>query len=485
MVTVDPSAIEESEVPSAIEESQVDDTREGLGFALFALSAAGLIVSLQQTVVIPLLPQLATQLHTNIAGVTWLFTGALLAGAVATPLLSRFGDMYGKKRMILLCMCALILGSIICAFANSLGTYIAGRSLQGISAAMIPLAIGLIRDLFPRERLTTAIGMVSGTIGVGGTVGMLITGFVANETTNPHPVFWLTAGLGVAATALIATSIKDLGVRHGGKPDYAGAILLATLLVCLLLAISEGPQWGWTSRSVVGLFGAATVLCVIWILVELKVKQPLVRLPLLVGARSLSANLASAFLGFAMFGFISLMSNFVQTPHEKFGYGLSGSVLAVGLYGVPTAVLMTFFSFRAGRIVARIGAAYSLAIGAAFAGSASLWLAAFNAHGYDMVISNILQGTGFGIGYAALGTLAVQHVPIGESGIASGINALVRTAGGSIAGALTASILSAYTIAGTGFATLHGYVISFTMLGVGALIAAAIAVGHGLKYRGE
>ncbi|WP_306360567.1 MFS transporter [Nocardia sp. CC227C] len=456
-----------------------------LGMTLLALCAAGLVVSIQQTVVIPLLPRMIGQLHTDVSGVTWLFTAALLTGAVATPLLARFGDMFGKKRMVMVAMGLLIIGSVVCALAETLGVYIAGRALQGTSAAMIPLAIGIIRDTFPRERLVGAIGVVSGTMGIGGTVGLLVTGVIADRTTDPHPVFWLTAALGVAATVLIQFSAENNGVRHGGRPDFLGAVLLAGLLVSLLLGISQGPRWGWASGSVLALFAAAAALTVIWVLVELKVKQPLVRLQLLVGPQSLSANLASALLGFALFGSFTLISNFIQTPADQVGYGLSGSVLAVGLYGIPSAVLMTFFSFRTGRIAARIGPAYTLAIGATFAGLSMAWLAVFHDHGYHMVISNILQGTGFGIGYAALGTLAVQHVPMSESGIASGINSLVRTAGGSIAGAVTASILSAHVIAGTTVPTLDAYVASFAILAVGAFLTAAVAVGHGLRHRGD
>ncbi|UGT39444.1 MFS transporter [Nocardia yamanashiensis] len=472
-------------VGQAVDTKPDDRSQANLGLTLLALCAAGLVVSLQQTVVIPLLPRMIVQLHTDVSGVTWLFTASLLTGAVCTPLLSRFGDMYGKKPMVMTAMGVLILGSVICAFATTLGVYIVGRALQGISAAMIPLAIGIIRDTFPPERLVGAIGVVSGTMGVGGTVGLLATGIIADHTQNPHPVFWLTAGLGVVATVLIQVSAKNNGVRHGGKPDFIGAALLAGLLVCLLLGISEGPRWGWGSSSVIGLFVAAAVLTVVWVLMELKVSQPLVRLPLLVGPQSLSANVASALLGFAMFGSFTLISNFIQTPADKVGYGLSGSVLAVGLYGIPSAALMTFFSFRTGRIAAKIGPAYTLAIGAAFAGASMAWLAISHDHGYDMVISQILQGTGFGIGYAALGTLAVQHVPMSESGIASGINSLVRTAGGSIAGAVTASILSAHLIAGTKVPSVNAYVASFAILSVGAFLTAAVAVGHGLRHKGE
>ncbi|RMI30918.1 MFS transporter [Nocardia stercoris] len=454
-----------------------------LGATLFALCAAGLVVSLQQTVVIPLLPRLLSQLHTDVGGVTWLFTAALLTGAIATPLLSRFGDMYGKKSMVLACLTLLTLGSIVCALAGSLPIYILGRALQGTSAAMIPLAIGIIRDTFPREQLTTAIGVVSGTMGVGGTVGMLVTGAIAQHTTNPHPIFWIVAAMAAATLAIITVTISDTGARHGGRPDIVGALLLAGLLTCLLLGISEGPSWGWGSTRVVALLIGAVVLTAVWVVAELKVAQPLVRMQLLAGPKSLSANLISVLLGFAMYGSFTLISNFVQAPHDKLGYGLSGSVLDVGLYGLPSTALMTFFSFRAGRIVARIGAAYTLAIGSLFAAASAGWLAVSNGHVYDMLASNALQGTGFGIAYAALGTLAVQHVPMSESGIASGINSLVRTTGGAVAGAVTASLLSTFTITGTHIPALHGYTLSFVILAVAALAGAAVAVGHGLRHR--
>lgn len=450
---------------------------------LFALCVAGMIISLQQTVVIPLLPRLEVQLHTNVSGITWVFTSTLITGAVATPLLSRFGDMFGKKLMIMVALVLLTVGTLICALADSLPVMIVGRALQGTSVALIPLAVGVIRDVFPPDRLITAIGVVSGTLGVGGTVGMLLTGIIAGHSSNNHLVFWILLALSVVGTVLVALLAKDAGTRHGGKPDYLGAALLGGVLVCLLLAISEGPEWGWGSGSVIGLFVGSAALTAVWVLVELKVAEPLVRIELLVGPKSLTANLASALLGFAMYGSFTLVSDFVQTPKHLFGYGLSGSVLDVGLYGIPSTVMMTFFSFRTGGIARRIGPAYTLAIGSAFAGLASLWLTLSSGHVYDVIAFNTLQGIGFGIGYAALGSLAVAHVPLSQSGIASGINSLVRTAGGSISGAITASILTSCVIGHTGVPQLHAYVLSFAILTVGAFLATGVAVGHGLRHK--
>ena len=406
-------------------------TKPHIGLTLLALSVSGMVASVQQTLVMPLLPQLMRHFNASVASVTWVFTASLLAGAVATPLLSRLGDMYGKKNLVMITMSLLLAGSIVCALSNSLGVLIAGRALQGASTALIPLAIGMIRDSFPREKVTSGIGIVSATMGVGGSMGMIVTGLIAESTDSYRPEFWIAAALAALGMVLIAVSAHDVGTRTGGRPDFLGATVLGGLLVCLLLAISEGNDWGWASGGVLALFGASLMLTVAWVVIEMRVPRPLVRLGLLVGRQSLSANFASLLLGFSMFAAFTLISTFVQTP-KSVGYGLGGNVLDVGLYMLPSTVTMLIFSALAGRIAGRIGAAYSLALGSVFAGLSYLWLAVSHAHTYDMLGFSAVQGIGFGIAYAALGTLAVQHVPMDQSGIASGVNSLVRTTGGSV-----------------------------------------------------
>jgi MFS family permease len=452
------------------------------GLTLLALSVSGMVVSVQQTLVLPLLPQLMRHFNTSVASVTWVFTASLLAGAVATPLLSRLGDMYGKKNLIIVTMGLLLAGSIVCALSGSLVVLIAGRALQGTSTALIPLAIGMIRDSFPREKVTSGIGIVSATMGVGGSMGMIVTGLIADHTDSYRPEFWIAAALAAAGMVLVALSARDTGARAGGRPDYLGATILAGLLICLLLAISEGNGWGWGSGGVLGLFAAAAVLTVVWVLVETRVAQPLVRMSLLVGRKSLSANVASLLLGFSMYAAFTLIATFVQTP-TSVGYGLGGDVLDVGLYMLPSTVTMLICSALAGRIATRIGAANSLAVGSVFAGLSYLWLALSHSHPYDMLGFSAVQGIGFGVAYAALGTLAVQHVPMDQSGIASGVNSLVRTAGGSVSGAVTAAILTGETIPGLpGVPALHAYVLSFVVVAVGAWLAAGVAVVHGVRH---
>jgi len=158
-----------------------------------------------------------------------------------------------------------------------------------------------------------------------------------------------------------------------------------------------------------------------WVVVERRVREPLVQLRLLAGPKSLPANVASLLLGFAMFASFTLVANFIQTPEDQVGCGLSGSVLDVGLYLLPRTVAMLVFSALAGRFAAKLGAAWTLGIGSAIAALAHLWLAINHGSAADVLIFSGVQGVGIGIAYAAVGTLAVQPdtpcpTPIGSAG---------------------------------------------------------------------
>ena len=391
--------------------------------------------------------------------------------------------MYGKKKMITIAMTLLVVGSVLCALADSLIAMIAGRALQGASAAVIPLAIGTIRDTFPREKVTGAIGIVSATLGVGGAFGMLVTGLIAQHTASNHPVFWVAAAMAALGLVSVVLFTGESGARAGGRPDLLGGLLLGGFLVALLLGISQGNEWGWGDARILGLFAAAALLCAGWVAVEMRVAEPLVRLRLLVGPRSLSGNLASILLGFAMFSSFTLVSSFIQSPKDEVGYGLSGSVLDVGLYMLPSTVTMLIFSALAGKLAARLGAAWTLALGSVVAGLAYAWLAVAHTGPADFITFSAVQGVGIGIAYAALGTLAVQHVPMDQSGIAAGINTLVRSAGGSIASAVCSAVLAAVLISGTSVPSVDAYVLCFALGGAAAGLAAVTAAINGIKYR--
>ncbi|HEV2529683.1 MAG TPA: MFS transporter [Thermomicrobiales bacterium] len=223
------------------------------------LALAGISVALMQTLVIPIIPQLPSLLRSSASDAAWAITATLLAGAVATPLAGRLGDMIGKRPVLLASLALMVLGSVVCGLSDSLVPMVTGRVLQGLAAGVIPLGISLMRDVLPAERLGTSIALMSASLGVGGALGLPAAAVIA-QNLDWHALFWVSAGLGAVVLALVAFLIPASPNRTGGRLDIVGAVGLSATLISLLLAVSKGADWGWTSGLTVGLLVAAVVL---------------------------------------------------------------------------------------------------------------------------------------------------------------------------------------------------------------------------------
>ncbi|MEU9941507.1 MFS transporter [Streptomyces lavendulae] len=444
------------------------------GLVVLALSIAASTASIQQSAVIPLLARLQESLHASVTAVAWALTVSLLCGAIATPLFGRLGDMYGRRKMLLLTLGLLVAGSVVGALSTSILTLMIARVLQGISAATVPLSIGAVRDLLPREKMATGIGVLSATMGIGVGLGMIISGLIAQYTSGYRLVFWIIAGLAVLATLLVAMTVRDVTPPPGGRPDVPGAVLLGGTLVCILLAVSQGRSWGWTSGGIIGLLVGAVVLGAAWVMVERRSASPLVDVAMLTHRGTIGASLASFMLGFALYAGFTLLPNFVQTP-SKVGYGFGASVLMAGVYLLPTTLLLLVISPYAGQLVRRTSAATMVATGSAVAMLSNIWLIMRHDHPFDIYVATALLGVGVGLSFAALGTMAVEHVDPNKTAVASAVNSLVRLVGGGVASALTSAILSSDTIAGTRIPTVHAYQVSFTIAAASVGLAALCA----------
>ncbi|MFI7129545.1 MFS transporter [Nonomuraea sp. NPDC050153] len=431
-----------------------------------ALAFAASIAALQNTAVVPLLPVLQRELHASLSAVSWTLTLSLLVAAVATPLLSRFGDMYGRRPMILGALALLVVGSVMAALATSLTWLMVARVLQGAVAALVPLSIGVARDVLPREQLATGIGVISATMGFGSGGGMILAGLASGDF---HLVFWITAGISLVAVVIVAFLVRDTAPAGKGRPDLVGAALLAAWLVALLLGISEGGSWGWTSPGVLGLFAAAAALAALWVAVERRVAEPLVEMAMLVHRGTIGATVASMLLGFSFFTLMTGTSSFAQVPAGS-GYGFGASTLQVGFFLLPSTLFMLVISLFAGRIMRRFQASSMVAAGSAVTGLAGLWLVVAHSSPAHLYVATSLMGIGLGVGYAALGTMAVEHVDPGKTALAAGVNALVRIVGGSTAGAAIAAILAARPGVG-GYQWVFG---AAALAGITAAIFAAV-----------
>jgi len=439
-----------------------------------ALLTAVLSFSLMQTMVVPALPDIQHQLGASTTAASWVLSAFLLTASVATGVLGRLGDMFGKRRLLLISLSLFALGTLVCALADSIGLLITGRAVQGLAAAAFPLAFGLVRDEFPPERVPAAIGLISATFGIGFGVGLVIAGLIVAALAWQW-IFWIGLMMILVAIAAVAVFVRESPVRSPGRVDVPGALLMCGGLVALLLAISRGHTWGWGSPAIIGLLAGAGLLLLAFALVESRVKQPLIDLRLLARPAVLTANLAGLIIGFAMFGVFTVLPQFVQTPPAA-GYGFGSSVTEAGLFMLPMAAAMLFAGPVTGAIGPRVGFPATLAVSCAFGTAAYLVFATAHEQPWTIYLAAGVLGIGIGVGFSSLVNLIVQAVEPRQTGEATGINTIMRTVGGSLGAQAAATAVAGHPVTETGFLAESGYTTAFVVSAVAMALAAVAAL---------
>ncbi|MBA2810930.1 MFS transporter [Streptomyces sp. KM273126] len=407
------------------------------------LAFAGIVVSLMQTLVIPIVPKLPTLLNAPPSDTAWTVTATLLAAAVATPIAGRLGDMYGKRRMLLTSLAMLTIGSVIVALSDSLTPMIVGRLLQGLSAGVIPLGLSIMRDELPTDRLGASTALMSASLGIGAALGLPIAAFVADNF-DWHVLFWASAVMGALALVTVVTLVPESKVRTGGRFDLIGGLGLAGALVCLLLAISKGGDWGWTSGTTLGLFTAAAVAFVVWGFLELRTSQPLVDLRTTARPQVLFTNLAGLAFGFSLFAMQLIVPQILQLPRQT-GYGLGKDLLTVGLVLAPQGLIVMVAAPLSSKISQTRGPKLTLMIGALIVAAGYALNIVMMSEIWQLVLVSCIIGAGIGFAYGALPMLIMGAVPVSETAAANAFNTLMRSIGTSIASAASGVILAQMT----------------------------------------
>lgn len=441
---------------------------------LAVLAFAGIVASLMQTLVVPLLGRLPQILHSSPGNTTWVVTVTLLVGAVATPMAGRLGDMYGKRRMVILSLIPLMLGSIVCAVATSLVPMIVGRGLQGLGVGAIPLAVALLRDVLPPARLGSAIALISSSLGIGSALGLPFAAAVA-EYSNWRVLFWVSAALTVVAIALIMAVVPE-GLAEGpsGRFDVPGALVLGAGLVALLLAVSKGSDWGWTSGTTLGLFVGAVVLFLAWGWWELRAGEPLVDLRVTARPQVLFTNLATVAVGVGLYAVQLSVPQLLQLP-TSLGYGLGQSMLGMGLWMMPAGVMMMLVSPLGAKLSAARGPKVTLVTGALVMAAGYAAAQGLMHHTWGLLIVIVIYSSGVGLAYGAMPALIMSAVPQTETAAANGFNTLMRSVGTSMSSAVIGSVLAQMTVAVNGytFPTENGFRTVF-LIGCGVSVVAAL-----------
>jgi EmrB/QacA subfamily drug resistance transporter len=447
--------------------------RQHYTVTLAVLALAALSYALLQTMVAPALPEIQHELGASPSTVTWVLTVYLLSASVATPIIGRLGDMFGKERMLVAVLVLFAIGCLIAALSNSLGLLVAGRAVQGAAGAVFPLAFGIIRDEFPRERVATGIGLISATFGIGGGAGLVLSGLIVDHLSYRW-IFWF--GLVVVVIATIATRlfVPESPVKSPARIDYRGAALLSAGLTAVLLAVSEGNRWGWGSARVIGLIVAAAVVLVVWVRLEQREPEPLVDIELLRLRGVWTTNLTAFLIGFGMFGSFILIPQFVQTP-EAAGYGFGVGVTGAGLFMLPSAAVMLVAGPVAGALAGRVGSKVPLLMGTAFAASSFALLAVAHDRPWEIVVAVTLLGCGIGLSFASMANLIVEAVPQRQTGEATGMNTIMRTVGGAFGAQIAATIITGHLEPGTLYPAESGFTAAFVMGAIAVSVAFAAA----------
>ena len=441
---------------------------------LAALAFCGVLVSISQTIVVPLLPELPGITNSSAADVSWLITVTLLTGAVFTPLLGRAGDMYGKRRVLLIALSSMVIGSFLCASSNDLTVLILGRAFQGAAVAVVPLGISILRDELPPRRVIPSIAMMSSTLGVGAAFGIPAATLVV-QYANWHTMFWITLGLGLLDIVLVLLIVPESAVRTSGRFDVIGAFGLSAFLVCLLLAVSKGNSWGLA--EIVGLYVVAAAIVPLWGWYELRTTSPLVDLRVSARPAVLFTNLAALLIGFSFYANSLSTAQLVQEPTWT-GYGLGESIVVSGLCLLPGGVAMVLLSPVSARISAARGPRFTLAIASVLMAAGYVVRLFTSGNVAGIVAGATVVSAGTAVAYSALPALIMHAVPVTETAAANGLNTLMRTIGSAICSTIVAIVLAGVTIsrAGQVAPALSAYLIVFVIAGLAAVVAACLVL---------
>ena len=451
-----------------------EGVRQHHNFTLAILTLAGAAFALQQTMVFPALPAFQAEFDASTAWATWILTGFLVSAAVTTPILGRLGDQFGKERMLLVSLGLFLAGCLGAAFAWDLWSLIAFRVVAGAGGALFPLSFAIIRDELPAEKVKVGIGLLSAVWGIGGGFGIVLSGVIVDHLQWRY--LFLLGSIPVAVSlALVHRYVPESPVRSPSKVDVPGALLLSGALLALMVGLTEGESWGWTSPQLVGLLLLSAILFAGWVLVELRSSAPMVDMRMLTHRPVLLTNAATMISGFALFSCFVLVPTFVETDPSH-GYGFGATATQAGLFLLPSSVAMLFAGPLAGLIGRRLGSKWPLAGGMLVVSLAALLFATAHDEPWHVLVASALLGLGVGSAFAAMAGLIADNVDPLEMGVASGMNTVVRVIGGVVGGQVGAALLTAQTIGSTSIPAESAFTTTFLLSCVAALAAAAISV---------
>lgn len=409
------------------------------GTVTVVLAASGTVAVLLQSLVIPLIPSIPAILNTDIAGASWVLTITLLVGAVCQPIVARSGEIYGERRVLLICLAAVVVGASISALSTALGPMVVGRALQGLGMGIIPMGLSVMRKVLDSDRLPVAVGSLSATMGLGGALGIPIAA-IALSSLSWEWLFWFAAISAAACFFLVAQHVPDVGPSaRSARFDLPGAVGFAISMSMILVVITQWGAWGGNTL-LVGLAVVALTLFVGWCAYEWKRAEPLVDLRLSMSRSVFWANSAGLVMGFSMMVVIVLFPIFITAP-PALEYGLGLSVLDISWIMMPGGLAMMAAGPASAPITRAFGARTTLQWGCALVG-VGYGLALLPGHPAVLTLAAVVAYSGFGFCFAAMPLIIMGGVPESRTPTANGLNTLMRTIGMTLSVAIIPLVLN-------------------------------------------
>ncbi len=425
------------------------------GALLPVLIFLGMVVAIVSSLGAPMVPTIAAVDHVTLADAQWSLTIALLVGAVATPMMGRLGDGPHRKAVVVVSLAAVVAGSVLAALPLSFAALVTGRGLQGIGLGLTPLAIATARDHLPAEKSRSAIALLSITTVAGVGLGYPLTGLIA-EHFSFHGAFWFGAMICGAALAAAVVVVPASTHQPARRLDVSGALLLGLGLGLLLLGLSEGSMWGWSSPRLLGAFLASALSLGGFVVRELRARFPLVDLRLVRNRTVLTADVTGLCAGVGMYLLLSLVTRFVQTPPSA-DYGFGSSIVVAGLALLPFSVASVASSRLIPVLARRTSPDLVLPLGCCVLVVAMATFLVAHGQLWQVILAMAIAGLGVGCAFGAMPGMIVHAVPPQETGSAMSFNQVLRTVGYSMGSALSATVLEANTRAGSMLPTVGGY----------------------------
>ncbi|MFD7646093.1 MFS transporter [Streptomyces albidoflavus] len=439
---------------------------------LIVVGGVTFVYSTLEAMLAPALPLIQAGVGGTSSSIAWVFTGLLLSAAVCTPLISRLGDLYDKKKLFVAVLSVVALGTALAGLATNVPVLAVGQMMQGAGLGLTPLSIGLMREALPDDRVKGGNAMIIGTSSLGVVAGPLLAGPLTSVMSYRW-IFWLPFLLLLALIALAVAALPTTRATASGSVDWWGVILLGGGLLALLLGLTLAPAWGWASGAFVATALGAVALLAAFAVTQRRVASPLIDLR--ARGRTVFVVCAVSFaVGWAVFATYTALPTIIAAPAAT-GYGLASDATVTGWILVPSGVLAGLSAFAV-RPLERLMGAKALMVascvpilaapGVLLLGRPSLGL---------LIASSALMGLGIGLGLTQAMNVVVTSVPAERATSLTGLMFVVRAVGGSLGAQVGGSTLASDVIPSTTLPTWSAFTTMLTVTVVIGLLAVLVS----------